>query len=347
MGRLTTVSMRCAFVAAAAALPLLLPAGAQPPQPQGQVKSGFPAGMPAKDKKLIMEAAGYEVSPNGQSLLRYCGQRQAVAKPGVAMLDFNGDGKGEVVVLSQNDCPGSNMRVHTALIWFDAGRGVWQNILDADGQPKPGAGRVAGWLNLNIVDDGTVTPFAYYPEGQRYDRVSTLQYRRNLALAVRPDRTPPGTLPTAGWAKPWSVGNLTPGQLAQIFVAAGYKRGPKGWRGCQGTSEAMLAEENNVLGGAPIMDMNGDGNPEVIVRDESYECYGNSGGAFVILAPVPGGWKTVGTGQDTPAFFTTRSRAGWLDYYEGGPGFCHPRDRNDGKGYQNIGQYAESPGGCR
>jgi hypothetical protein len=74
------------------------------------------------------------------------------------------------------------------------------------------------------------------------------------------------------------------------------------------------------------MDMNGDGNPEVIVNEV---CEGdNNGGRFTILTPAPGGWKVVGDGQDRPFFLKTRSRAGWLDYEEGGPGFwSHTRQQ--------------------
>ena len=118
------------------------------------------------------------------------------------------------------------------------------------------------------------------------------------------------------------------------------------WKGCDGASEASLPADDNVINGAPIMDINGDGKPEVIVADGSYECYGNNGGQFHILTPVPGGWREIAEAQDMPIFLPTKSQTGWRDFSNGGPGFCHQRYRNDGKGYEAVGQYAESPGGC-
>lgn len=312
--------------------------------PKAAGNTGFPAGMSVADRRQILQVAGFDLSADLRSATRTCDDKQRIAKVGIGRRDINNDGKEEYFVLSQNDCPGGNGKLHASIVFFDPQTRLYQNMLDADGQPRIGAQTGTVWPPIDVTDGDRTTSFAFVAGDGRYVRTSTIQYRRNLALARVPVRTPPGQLPTAGWATPWSVGNLTPGEIAQIFTAAGYKRGPNGWGDCDGASGVRIPDEEEIGNGSPVMDMNGDGNPEVIVNEI---CEGdNSGGRFTILSPIPGGWKVVGEGQDRPFFLKTRSRAGWLDYEEGGPGFCHEQDRNDGRGYRSIAQIADMPGGC-
>jgi hypothetical protein len=313
-----------------------------PPKAAGN--TGFPATMSVADRKQILQVAGFDLSTDQRNATRYCGDREVTAKLGIGRRDLNKDGKEEFFVLSQNDCPDGNRKLHAAIVFFDPQTRLYQNMLDVDGQPRIGAQTGTAWPPIDVTDGGKTTSFAFVSGDSRYLPLATIQYRKNLALARLPDKTPAGQLPTAGWATPWSVGNLTPGQIAQIFIAAGYKRGPHGWGDCDGASGLRIPAEEEIGNGAPIMDMNGDGNPEVIVNQI---CEGdNNGGRFTILTAVPGGWKNIGEGQDRPFFLKARSRAGWLDYEEGGPGFCHRRGRNDGKGYRDAGQVEDSPGAC-
>lgn len=306
--------------------------------------TGFPAVMSVADRKQILQVSGFDLSTDLRNATRYCGDKQVVAKVGIGRRDLNKDGKDEFFILSQNDCPGGNGKLHAAIVFFDPQTRLYQNMLDVDGQPRIGAQSGTAWPPIDVADADKTTSFAFTASDGRYLPLSTIQYRKNLALARLPDKTPPGQLPTIGWAKPWSVGNLTSGQIAQLFIAAGYKRGPGGWGDCDGASGLRIPSEDEIGNGAPIMDMNGDGNPEVIVNQI---CEGdNNGGRFTILTPLRGGWAIVGEGQDRPFFLTTRSRSGWLDYEEGGPGFCHARGRNDGKGYRDAGQIEDSPGAC-
>jgi hypothetical protein len=314
--------------------------------PRAEGSTGFPAGMSVADRKQILGVAGFDLSADLRNATHYCGEKEVVAKIGIGRRDINHDGKEEFFVVSQNNCPGGNGKLHAAIVFFDPRTKLYQSMLDVDGQPKIGPQSGTAWPQIDVTDGSKTTGFAFAASDNRYLPLSTIQYRKNLALARQPDKTPPGQLPTAGWTTPWSVGNLTPGQIAQLLAAAGYKRGPAGWKGCDGASDAGIPADDEIGNGAPIMDLNGDGKPEVIVMDGSFECYGNSGGRFAILTPVPGGWQVAGEGQDRPFFLATRSRSGWLDYEEGGPGFCHTRDRNDGKGYRDAGRIEDSPGAC-
>ena len=312
------------------------------PKPAGN--TGFPANMSVADRRQILQVSGFDLSADLRNATRTCDDKQVVAKVGVGRRDINKDGKEEFFVLSQNDCPGGNGKLHASIVFFDPQTKLYQNMLDVDGQPRIGSQTGTAWPLIDVIDGDKTTGFVFVAGDSRYLRTSTVQYRRNVVLARLPDRIPPGQLPTAGWATPWSVGNLTPGQIAQIFAAAGYKRGPKGWGDCDGAGGVRIPDEEEIGNGSPVMDMNGDGNPEVIVNEI---CEGdNSGGRFTILTPVPGGWRVIGEGQDRPFFLKTRSRAGWLDYEEGGPGFCHTRGSNDGKGYRDAGRIEDTPGAC-
>jgi len=340
-----------AYVAAAIILTVspLAGAGAQAPaSAPARPSAGFPPAMPVKDRVEILQAAGFDVVANAQSVGISCGEKTIPNKPGVGATDLTGDGKPEYVVLSQRTCPGAAPPPIQVDIVMRRPDGVWQNILEARGAIKPAEGTTAGWRNLNVVNGTKVSAFVHDPASERYANTSDLQARKNVALAVRPTKYPPGTLPTAGWTMPMAVGSLSPGDIAALFTAAGYKKVGAGWKGCGGSSDAGLFEEDQ-LGGdqSSIADLNGDGQAEVMVFDASTECHGNAGTAFTILTPVPGGWKAVfRDGEGVPELLDTKSRTGWRDVVTAGPGFCHQAYRNDGKGYAPFRQVAEMPGAC-
>lgn len=137
--------------------------------------------------------------------------------------------------------------------------------------------------------------------------------------------------PTAGWKLSMTFAQLAPAQRDQIFVAAGFKRSGGKWRGCDGASEVFL--DDSWLDGGAVRDLNGDGRPEVLVGDSGTACYGMTGQGYVMLTPTAAGWKRVDEGPGIPHFLTTRGVGGWQDMEVGGPGFCFPVMRWNGKAY--------------
>ena len=315
------------------------------PGPKATV--GFPASMSLKDRIEIVNSAGYQITPNGQTVSIYCGDTEVPVHPVVASIDFTGDGKPDYLFLSEHNCPGETPVPIQADIVAKRPDGVWQNILSVQGAPKPGAGTTDGWRDLNVTSGTQVTPYVHDPVTERYASVSTLHARKNLALAAVPTKTAPGVMPTSKWAAPYVMGDIPPGDLAAILIAAGYKHVKGKWKGCNGTSDVALFEDDQLGKDGPLSDLNGDGQPEVMVSDASTECYGDTGTSFSIVTPVPGGWKLIFTGgEGVPEVQPTRSKSGWRDVVAGGPGFCHRLYRYNGKTYADFSSFEETKGAC-
>jgi hypothetical protein len=313
-----------------------------------QAGAGFPPSMPLKDRIDIMSAAGYELTPNGQTVLIYCADSKIPTRPGVGSVDLTGDGKLEYIILGERKCPDETPIPIKSDIIMRRPDGVWQNILSVEGAPKPAEGTTDGWRNINVVKGTRVTPYIHDTQTEQYSSVSTVQARKNLALAITPAKTAPGTLPTAGWKAPYEMGSVAPNSLAAILTEAGYKRTAGQWTGCGGSSAVGLFEDEQFGGDGPVVDLNGDGQPEVMVYDASSECYGNAGSQFNIVTPVPGGWRLIfAGGEGMPLVQATKSPTGWRDVVAGGPGFCHGLYRYNGKTYVYLKSVEEMKGACK
>ena len=133
---------------------------------------------------------------------------------------------------------------------------------------------------------------------------------------------------------------LSPADRIAVFKAAGaVQRGGK-W--------LMCADQPNP-GGATIdevRDLNGDGRPEVVISEGGSFCYGAAEMGYALLSKqANGGWKLIDGGSGIPNFLATKS-GGWPDMEIGGPGFCFPVQRWNGKGYAfHRNQYEGKP--CR
>ena len=60
-----------------------------------------------------------------------------------------------------------------------------------------------------------------------------------------------------------------------------------------------------------------------------------------------GTWRGLYENQGIPDFLTTRGVGGWPDIVNGGPGFCFPVMRWNGKDYAIIRWKEEMAGGCK
>jgi hypothetical protein len=121
-------------------------------------------------------------------------------------------------------------------------------------------------------------------------------------------------------------------EQAVIFKAAGFSRNGGVWKSgnCKG------AESDSYEPGAIGMyrDLNGDGRPEAVVTEGSAICYGMTETHFWLLSKQsPGSWKRIYDETAMPDFLATKGTGGWPDIQLGGPGFCFPVVRWNGKAY--------------
>ena len=150
-----------------------------------------------------------------------------------------------------------------------------------------------------------------------------------------------GLLATPALAAPAARPGLSPADKIAVFKAAGaVKRGGM-W--------LMCPDQPNPSGATidAVRDLNGDGRPEAVISESGTFCYGGTEVGYAIVSKQPaGGWKLIDSGSGIPSFLATKGAGGWPDMEIGGPGFCFPVHRWNGKGYAlNRWQYEGRP--CR
>lgn len=129
-------------------------------------------------------------------------------------------------------------------------------------------------------------------------------------------------------ADPASGMELSEADRAAVFKAAGAVRKKGMWIIC--------ADEPNPGGAAieTVRDLNGDGRPEAVVSEGGTFCYGHAGTGFQLLSQqADGSWRVMTGGSGMPEFLKTRGAGKWPDISVGGPGFCFPVERWNGKEY--------------
>jgi len=114
-----------------------------------------------------------------------------------------------------------------------------------------------------------------------------------------------------------------------VFKAAGAVQRKGRWVMCAddpSTSGAMIGQ---------VADLNGDGRPEVVMTEDGTFCYGHAGMGFQLLSKqADGRWRVMAGGSGIPQFLETRVAGNWPDISIGGPGFCFPVERWNGKAYE-------------
>ncbi|HKT16200.1 MAG TPA: hypothetical protein VJR87_12440 [Allosphingosinicella sp.] len=124
--------------------------------------------------------------------------------------------------------------------------------------------------------------------------------------------------------------NLSAGDRTAAFQAAGFKLKGGQWQACGDPGTATYAP------GAidTVRDLNGDGRPEAVISEGSLFCFGGTEvGYSIVSKQQDGSWKQVTSGAGIPNFLATKGVAGWPDIEVGGPGFCFPVERWNGKAY--------------
>lgn len=136
---------------------------------------------------------------------------------------------------------------------------------------------------------------------------------------------------------------LSTADRAAAFEAAGFKLEGGQWSACGDPgSESYTPGEIET-----VRDLNGDGRPEAVIVEGSAACFGNAGTGYTIVSKQRDGkWKLITGSPGIPTFLATKGTGGWPDIEIGGPGFCFPVERWDGKEYVfNRHQYEGKP--CR
>ena len=125
---------------------------------------------------------------------------------------------------------------------------------------------------------------------------------------------------------------LSPSDRDAAFRAAGFVRQNAQWRKCvddPGTASYLPGsiEQSG--------DFNGDGQPDAVIVESSSFCHGQEGSGFsVVSKQADGAWKLMTESSGMATFLRTKGTAGWPDLEIGGPGFCFPVARWDGKEYK-------------
>jgi hypothetical protein len=118
---------------------------------------------------------------------------------------------------------------------------------------------------------------------------------------------------------------------AAIFAAAGFKRAGSRWHSDCGDPGTPSYEPGAI---DTLRDLNGDGRPEAVVTEGGTYCYGDTGTHFWLLSKQAGGsWKVMASEIGVAEFLKTKGAGGWPDISIGGPGFCFPVHRWNGRAY--------------
>jgi hypothetical protein len=122
---------------------------------------------------------------------------------------------------------------------------------------------------------------------------------------------------------------LSPTDEAAAFKAAGFTQKASRWQACDDPTPSY---EPGAIG--EVRDVNGDGRPEAVITEGGTYCYGNTGAGYSLVSKqANGSWKLLSNGTGILSFLTTKGVGGWPDIEIGGPGFCFPVERWNGKKY--------------
>lgn len=123
---------------------------------------------------------------------------------------------------------------------------------------------------------------------------------------------------------------LSPADTAAAFRAAGFQRVDGHWQACGDPGSAGYTP------GAieQVTDLDGDGHPEAVLTEGSAACFGMAGTGYSLVSKQPDGrWRLIDQREGIVTVLKTRASGGWPDLEIGGPGFCFPVLRWNGRAY--------------
>ena len=122
--------------------------------------------------------------------------------------------------------------------------------------------------------------------------------------------------------------SLSAADRAAVFKAAGAVQQGNRWVICAEDphgGEATLGE---------VRDLDGDGRLEVVIEGHGTFCYGSAEAGYTLLSKqADGSWKTMDSNNGIAEFLKAKGKDGWPDISVGGPGFCFPVLRWNGREY--------------
>ena len=131
-------------------------------------------------------------------------------------------------------------------------------------------------------------------------------------------------------AQAWgqAAAGLSDADRAAVFKAAGAVQRDGKWIICGDDPSPSGASIDEVR------DLNGDDRPEAVVSESGTFCYGFTGTGFQLLSrQADGSWRRITQDIGIPEFLQTKGAGGWPDISVGGPGFCFPVQRWNGREY--------------
>jgi len=283
--------------------------------------AGAQSGMSRAEAAQLYTAAGFPIV-RGEPANR-CG---GPAKPRVTFVDINGDRRPEALFIDEDGCYAPSGRYFAVLAKEG---GAWRALISGAGSIQALSTKTAGWFDMRVTDSGGARTLRY--DGRSY--VATADRPgRAVGAAPQPGRpVPPAPPAPAEPAAKGAASALAAADEAAAFKAAGFTRRRGAWRHCDAPAGSS-ATPGQI---AQTADLNGDGLPEVVITEGGTFCYGNTGQGFWLVSRLAGGgWKVMASGTGIPEFLGTKGAEGWPDVSVGGPGFCFPVERWNGREYR-------------